>query len=354
MEASPAPEPGGPTDRIRVLESFGPPHQQTNPYIVQLYRAMPPSVDALYFSWGRALRGDYDVFHLHWPEIFVRGVTRPKALIRGTLFLLLLLRLRLGRKALVRTLHDRIPHEAPNPLQRVVIALSERWTTLWITLNSESRPPQGAPFVRSEIGHFKDWFAPPDREPQPGRLVHFGLVRRYKGVTRLIRAFAEVPDESLSLHIVGAVQDPILRDEIETLCAADPRVVVTDDYVSDDVLRSEVLDSQLVVLPFSRITNSSSLILALSLDRPVLAPRASSISEVAEEVGPGWVWLYDGELEADDIARALEHVTTALPTVPPDLSRRDWSVIGEDHAGAFAEAVALTRRQLRQKRWISP
>lgn len=302
---------------------------------------MPPSVDAQYFSWGRALKGDYDVFHLHWPEILVRGVSKPKALIRGTLFFLVLLRIKIGRKALVRTLHDRIPHERPNVLQRFVINLSERWTTLWITLNSESLPPSGAPYRRSLIGHFKDWFDPSDRDPIKGRLVHFGLVRRYKGVTDLIEAFSDLPDQSLTLRIVGAVQDPSLKSEIDVLCQDDPRVTLDDSYVSDETLRSEVLDSSLVVLPFSRITNSSSLILALSLNRPVLAPAASSIVEVAEEVGPGWVILYQGELSSEDLAGALDHVETSLPDVPPDLSLRSWDVIGQDHAAAFAEAVHL-------------
>lgn len=332
--------------RIRVLESFGPPHSQTNPYIIQLYASLPSRIDAQYFSWRRALTGSFDVFHLHWPEIFVRGVSRPKALIRGTLFLLILLRIRLGKKALVRTLHDRTPHEPPNFLQAWVIGLSERWTTLWITLSSDSTAPSGAPTRRSVIGHFVDWFEPAgvDETPVesvPGRLLHFGLVRRYKGVTTLLREFHELNDPALSLRIVGVIHDDALRAELKEFCRIDSRISANDSYVSDDVLRAEVLASSLVVLPFTRITNSSSVILALSLNRPVLAPCVPSIKEVADEVGHNWVHLYEGQLEAVDIQTTLAELSRSVPEGAPDLSLRAWSRIGEEHADAFEAAWNL-------------
>lgn len=331
------------------MESFPAPHSQTNPYSVQLFRSFPPEVDASYFSWIGAIRGDYDVFHLHWPEVFVRSVSGPKSLIRGALFLLILIRIRIGKKALVRTLHDQVPHEPPNFLQKWLIELSERWTTLWIVLSSASEAPEGALSRRSTIGHFENWFEPIEIAPVPGRLLHFGLVRRYKGVDTLVRAFQELDDPALSLRIVGTVQDEDLERTITEACAADSRITADCNYVSDEVLRSEVLSSSLVVLPFSRITNSSSLVLALSLQRPVLAPSAPSILEIAEEVGPGWVYLYDDTLAPADIETALRQVRDCPPSQPPDLSLRDWTRIGHDHAEAFEFAYASVRSSTRAK-----
>ena len=71
------------------------------------------------------------------------------------------------------------------------------------------------------------------------------------------------------------------------------------------MLAREILESELVVLPFVEMTNSSSMILALSLDRPVLVPRLPVTEELAAEVGPGWVLIYDGELDAAALAGAL-------------------------------------------------
>ncbi|MGB3411608.1 MAG: glycosyltransferase [Microthrixaceae bacterium] len=322
------------------MESFPPPHYRTNPYLVQLFGSFPEEIDARYFSRKDALLGNFDVFHLHWPEVAVRGVSGVKSLLRGVVFLLILLRIRIGKKALVRTLHDQVPHEAPNFLQRWVIGLSERWTTLWIVLGDGSDPPPGSLTRNSVIGHFKDWFDHPDLDPVPGRLLHFGLVRRYKGVDNLVREFRKLDDPHLTMRIVGAIEDEDLEREIVRAAEADSRITAVNKYVPDRQLVEEVLTSSLVVLPFTRITNSSSLILALSLNRPVLAPGAPSIVEVADEVGEGWVFLYDGDLTSAHIELAMERVREHTPSGPPDLSSRDWEKIGRDHAEAFRFAYA--------------
>lgn len=336
------------TDRVVVLESFGPPHERTNPYSIRLVESFPPRVEMRYFTWRRALLEPFDVFHLHWPEVKVRGTSGPRSLLRGTLFLLLLLRVRLTRRGLVRTLHDSIPHEAPNALQRWVIGLSERWTTLWIVLNDDTPAPPGAVTRRSRIGHFGDWFEPGGTTAVPGRLLHFGLVRRYKGIDTLLREFERIRDPSLSLRIVGLVHEDDLADEMERVSERDPRVTVENAFVSDERLCTEILSSELVVLPFSRITNSSSLLVALSLGRPVLAPEAPSIVEVADEVGDGWVQLYEGELTAAHVLDALDAVRAFDDDARPDLTSRSWTTIGEEHAEAFELARDLAAGRTRR------
>lgn len=334
---------------LTVLESFGPPHGRTNPYLVQLFASFPDRIHAEYFSWGRALRGDYDVLHVHWPEVMVRGSDRLRTVLRCGAFLLTLLRIRLTRRALVRTLHNRQPHERPDPVQRALIRLCDRWTTEWIILNRETPPPTSAPRTLAPIGHARDWFedpgvGAPDR-PVPGRLVQFGLVRRYKGIDVLLRAFADLDDPAATLHVIGSTSDDDLRSQLLAAQAADERVTWLDEYVPDPQLRDEVVSAELVVLPFSDITNSSSLVLALSLDRPVLVPRAPATAEIADEVGPGWVRLYDGELTSDLLADALAELRAAPPAAAPVLEARDWGRIGELHAEAFERACAEVGRR---------
>jgi beta-1,4-mannosyltransferase len=117
------------------------------------------------------------------------------------------------------------------------------------------------------------------------------------------------------------------------------------EYVPDADLAREVEQSQLVVLPFDRITNSGSLMLALSLDRPVLVPTTPLTEELAAEIGSDWVLTYEPPLGADGLARALE--ATEHRTGRPDLVRRDWPAIGAQHAAAFTEARELARRRNR-------
>lgn len=328
-----------------VLESFGPPRARSNPYRMQLVESMPASVRLRYFSWRQALTGRFDVFHVQWPEVVLQGRTPVRTAVRCALFLLALLRIRLRRTAIVRTLHDLAPYEPLPVVQRLPIRLLDRWTTLWITLTALTPPPRPGPAVVAPIGHYRDWFAGTARAaPQAGRILHFGLLRRYKGVDALLAAFAGLADDRLTLRVVGYPQDAETAAAIERSCRADRRISATTAYVPDEELVREVTESELVVLPFDRLTNSSSLILALSLDRPVLVPSTPITEEIAAEVGPGWVLTYRGTLAGEDIARALEDVRQATVRRPPDLSRRDWDLVCSQHAAAFAQAIARARR----------
>jgi beta-1,4-mannosyltransferase len=329
-----------------VLESFGPPRARSNPYRLQLMDSMPESVRLLYFSWRRALTGRFDVFHVQWPEVVLQGRTRMRTAVRCALFVALLVRIRVQRTAVVRTLHDLAPYEPLPAIQRLPIRLLDRWTTLWITLTDATPPPRPGPTAMAPIGHYRDWFAgTPRTESQPGRIVHFGLLRRYKGVDALLEAFAGLPDDCATLRIVGYPQDGQTAAAIERACRADRRISAVIEYIPDEALVREVTESELVVLPFDRLTNSSSLVLALSLDRPVLVPSTPITEEIAAEVGPGWVLTYQGTLGADDIGRAREAVGRSAGRPAPDLSGRNWDVVCAQHAAAFTRAVELARRR---------
>jgi beta-1,4-mannosyltransferase len=69
---------------IRVL--FPPRRPTSNPYVVMLGEALAahPAVELVDLTWKTALFGQWDVIHLHWPEILVSGRTaeprRPPSL----------------------------------------------------------------------------------------------------------------------------------------------------------------------------------------------------------------------------------------------------------------------------------
>jgi len=329
-----------------VLESFGPPHGRNNPYFLLLFDSFPASIDAQHFSWRRALVGSWDVFHLHWPEVMVRGTTPARSAARGVLFALVLLRIRLQRKGLVRTLHNAAPHEPVSRLQAQVISMADRATTVWVTLSDRIAPPTEAPTIVAVHGHFRDWFAKVEpTTPVSGRLLFFGRIRRYKGLGRLLAAFAQLRDPDASLHIVGRTEDDELAAELGRAATEDKRLEATDDFVTDEVLAGEILHSELVVLPFLEMTNSSSMLLALSLDRPVLVPRMPVTEQIAAEVGPGWVLIYDGALDAAALERGIRAARDHDRADRPDLSGREWAPVGARHAEAFA--LARRRRSRR-------
>ena len=125
---------------LRVLQSVPPPDPETNPYVIQLVEGCRDHVAVDYFTWRRALLGRYDVLHLHWPEVLCRRRGRPARAAATAGCALLLLRVRLVRPAVVRTLHNEAPHEDGGRLERRFLGYWDRLVTLWILLTPTPNP----------------------------------------------------------------------------------------------------------------------------------------------------------------------------------------------------------------------
>lgn len=121
----------------------------------------------------------------------------------------------------------------------------------------------------------------------------------------------KVDDARVTLRIVGNPATPQMRSLVEDACTQDPRISALLAYVEEPVLAREVSEAELVVLPYRQMHNSGTLLLALSLARPVLAPWSESNAAIAEEVGPGWVFLYEGEFDAPLLTGMLDKVRAA-------------------------------------------
>lgn len=327
--------------RMTVLQSLRPPTRNDNPYVKQLIRAIEPHAQVEFFSWKQALFGRYDVFHVHWPEFLLREQGRNRLLQYG-LFLAFMLRLTLSAIPVARTLHNLEPHEGASAVERALLRMLDRRTTVWIRINetTPSRPPRT---VTIPHGHYRDWFVGFDVPPSvPGRLLYFGLIRPYKGIEALLDGFHAVDarrSAGMTLRIVGRPSTEQLRERIEAATRADGRVDALLDYVDDETLATEIGRAEIVVLPFLKMHNSGSLLLSLSLNRPVLVPRNAANVALADEVGPGWVYLYDGELCERSLLSALQRVSTDERALRPDLSRRNWAEAGADHYQAYSASL---------------
>lgn len=333
---------------ITVLQSFPRQGPQTNPYLTQLVASMPPDVETVLWSWRAALWGRYDLVHLHWPEVLLRREDRLATIAHRTLFALLMLRVALTDVVIVRTLHNPTPHEAGSRIEGILLRWCDRLTGLWIALNDSANPTDsaGAAPDRASVviahGHYRDSYDTSRLpEPIPGRLLYFGLVRRYKGVLKLVTTFGALRDSDLSLRILGQPKSMQLKESITGASGADPRISTMLTYVPGEVLVREIGESELVVLPYARMHNSGAVLLALSLDRPVLVPESPATLALAREVGPEWLLTYRGPLEPQHLLNALGRVRSASRGARPDLSARDWPGLGIQHRDAYL--AALTR-----------
>lgn len=329
--------------RIKVFLSLAPPDGTTR-YVVQLVEGAPAEVEFIFFSWWSAFFSRFDVFHVHWPEYLVRGRNPLVHLVRATLFSLLMLRLRLAGIPIVRTAHNLFPHEPGTVIERALLHLCDKQTTLFIRLNSATDMQGRNNVVTILHGHYKDRFAHIAAPASiPGRALYFGLIRPYKGVEDLLKVFSSIGNKDISLRVVGKPFDS-LGELVEHACGQDSRVSSLLRFVEDDVLVHEIGLSQMVVLPYKEMHNSGALLVALSLARPVLVPLSESNRLMAEEVGYDWLLTYEGEITSEILEQALMKTARAERADAPNLKGRDWAVIGELHYQAYLQAMALIGR----------
>jgi beta-1,4-mannosyltransferase len=334
-----------PARRVRVMQSFGAPRPTTNPYIHMLDAALAeaPGVEHLRFDRRRALLGRYDAIHFHWPETLLGGSTRLKAWARRVYARALLTRLRLTNVAVIRTVHNvELPKDVTRAERRMLEGI-ERRTDYRILLNEQTRV-DGASTVIPH-GHFRDWFArDADTTPDPQTIGFVGLVRRYKGVEGLIQAFGatRTGHPHWRLRIAGNPSSAELADQLRTLAAGDERIAFDLRFLAEDDFAAAIARVRGLVLPYRFMHNSGVVLAALSLGRPVLVPQNEVNAALADEVGPGWVHMFAGELDARDLESFMAAVA-GDPPAAPDLSARDWTRTGMLHAAAYADAVAGRR-----------
>jgi glycosyltransferase involved in cell wall biosynthesis len=189
------------------------------------------------------------------------------------------------------------------------------------------------------LGHFRGIY--PDRisreearagcgVPDDAAVVTFlGLLRPYKNVPHLVRTVRALPPERNPILLVaGYPLDPSLEGEIERAAEGDHRVRLTLRRVPDEDVQRYLRAADLVVLPFTDITNSGSALLALSFDRPILVPRRGAMGELQALVGTDWVQTYEGDLTPAILDQAITWARGHRDE-RPDLSSLDWGVIAE-------------------------
>lgn len=338
---------------IRVMQSFGAPRVTTNPYITMLDEALTatPGIEHLRFSWREALLGRYDVFHWHWPEVKLHGGSAVSSVGKYVLTALLSLRHSLSRRiAVVRTVHNlELPDD--NAARLWLLRRIDRQADHRIVLNETTPLPAGTAQSLILHGHYRDWYRPqPRAERIRGRLGTFGGVRRYKGVSGFVDAYAAAVavDPEMSVIIGGKASSADLADDLRERVADLPQVTLRLEFLSDAELVELVTGSELVVLAYRFMHNSGSVLAALSLDRPVLVPRNAPNEALAAEVGPEWVQMYDGELDGERLRAALAAVRQ-ITTERPDLSRREWDDAGAAHAHAYRSALRARHSRIRPR-----
>jgi glycosyltransferase involved in cell wall biosynthesis len=129
-------------------------------------------------------------------------------------------------------------------------------------------------------------------------ILAFGLIRPYKGIDVLLRAFRKV--EGAELWIAGMPRMPM--EELRELADRAPGTVrFVDRFIPDLEIPAFMRRADLVVLPYRNIEQSGVLYTALAFGRPLVLSAVGGFPEIAERGAAALVPQDDPEA----LARAL-------------------------------------------------
>lgn len=282
-------------------------------------RRVVPVLEAL---WRH---GRPDIIHVHWTEPYIAGGSRVSPIkARRTL-----LELRLARRAgisVVWTAHDLYRHDRhEDPTERAFMrSLFELADAVIVHCQAAADGLTEALGVaasgRDKIaviphGHYRGAYADTITRsearqrlglPEQARVVTFaGWVRAYKGVLELMDAFHRIEGPEARLVIAGEAVDGAYAARLTAMAKGDARVTLKLGFVPDDELQVYLRAADVVATPFLEIFTSGSVLLAMSFERAVIAPRRGCVVETLGEDGG---ILYD----ADDPHGLEEALRVAL------------------------------------------
>jgi beta-1,4-mannosyltransferase len=178
----------------------------------------------------------------------------------------------------------------------------------------------------------------------PSNLVFLflGLIRPYKGVEEMVKAFRACEGEDLRLVIAGRPVSDEIKVEVERSIQGDSRVKFFPGDVEADKIQVYANASDVMVLPYLRVFTSGVAILGMSFGKPCIAPRAGCVPDVMDEKGGA---LFDPAVSGD-LERAFQKMIAAR-TQLAEMGRYnfdrakgwDWQTIGRQTAALYEQCL---------------
>lgn len=137
-------------------------------------------------------------------------------------------------------------------------------------------------------------------------ILFFGLIREYKGLDILIRAFNEL-DDTYQLVIAGECygDDSAYRMLIDQNCHRE-NIVYINKYIDDKLVPWFFSAADLCVLPYRTATQSGITAIALHFELPIVSTDTGGLREMVADAGMG---LVTRGFEPMDLAEAIEEAT---------------------------------------------
>ena len=167
-------------------------------------------------------------------------------------------------------------------------------------------------------------------------ILFFGLLRPYKGASYLVRAFEALPETIRSKSTLVIAGEPWEDKEVLSLVKDSPysnQIRMFSEYISDEQVPYIFSSSDVLVLPYTRASQSGVAHIGISYGMPIIASKVGGLAESLDKY-KGTVFVSPQDVQ--ELAVSLEDVLVKKSgMVYPLPDSLQWDNISLEWLGLF-------------------
>ena len=320
-----------PSNIVRVLAWPDANSAGNNPYVGLMYRAFRHGLAEIRPYTPLMLRvPKTDVFHIQWPEGIFAGRFGRSHLIRKLKAWRILRAVKSVRNSggiLALTIHNLAPHRMLSDREAftydrfygkllkvadLVISLSQDGQEQYLKRHNYMLEAATEviphPHYRESYSCYGDKSISREALSLPAGFIVgiIGSIRRSKQIPAAIDAFRRVSSGDEYLFVSGGCDEDLLWDEIITARDGSSRIILRRETLSDELLAQSFIAIDVCLINQYSTLNSGTALLALSFNRPLIAPAAGSLPELQKVVGQEWMQLLQSPIIPNDLRSSID------------------------------------------------
>jgi len=299
-----------------------------------------------------------DILHVHWTHSIYQSNIKSLFILKSLIVLFFIKVLRLKGIKFVWTVHNLYPHSYKfkklekwirktimNECSFIIVAANSLKQNV---LKEYSIPEEKIKVIPH--GHYKNAYKIKGEnirekyniEKQDYLYLFLGAIKPYKGVDSLLLNFQKLSqtnkEEKNYLLVAGNASEEIQQELIKQ--SGNSNIIFDFRFIPDDEIADIILACDAVVLPYKEITTSGSAILALSFNKPIVAPKTPFLVEYFNLKNS---ILYN-DTEENSLFYAMEEIkvlskNNTKKDFEDSIKRLEWSEIAKSIITEYQKAV---------------
>ncbi|MBQ0024909.1 MAG: glycosyltransferase [Bacteroidales bacterium] len=163
-------------------------------------------------------------------------------------------------------------------------------------------------------------------DPTDKILLSFGLIRDYKGLDWLLKAFASIEErKGVKLVVAGEFySDGAKYHQLARSLNIDDEVIWKTEFVPDSDVKYYFCAADLIVQPYKTATQSGVTQIAYHFEKPMLVTRVGGLSEIVPDGKVGYSVEPSPEAVADALRRFLKDTPDFTEGIREEKRKYSW------------------------------